>query len=347
MAESHFKIVNKAPDTLEIDIEGTIGPGWFEDGVTKEDIKKQLKEIAQSRASNIIVNINSYGGDVNHGISIHDLLAEHKAKVTTVIHGHTASAATIISQAGDVRRMSDNALFLIHPASILAWGNHNDISLALDDLKTIDESITNIYAKRTGKNKDEIKDIMNRFEGRGEWLTAQEAKDLGFIDEIFEPMKAVASVDPEVFSKLHLPEIPQNKIKIQIQDDMKDKQTVFAWFKEFTDKITGKKSEEKPAEKPNPEKPAENKETPPAGEVVIKDMNEVKNVLTDLTNQIEAKDKSIATLTDKITALENDIARLKGVATETKPKEDPFLDKTNLKTNEQAAQANAESLKKL
>jgi ATP-dependent protease ClpP protease subunit len=344
MAESHFKITNKAPDTLEIDIEGTIGTGWFDDGVTKEAIKNQLKDIAQSRASNIIVNINSYGGDVNHGISIHDLLAEHKAKVTTVIHGHTASAATIISQAGDVRKMSDNALFLIHPASILAWGNHNDISLALDDLKTIDESISNIYAKRTGKSKEEVKAIMERFEGRGEWLTASEAKELGFIDEIFEPMKAVASVDPEIFSKLHLPEMPLNKIKNQKSEEMKDKQTVFAWFKEFTDKLTGKKKE--PEETPT-EPVNETPETPPVNEVVIKDMDEVKTVLTDLTDQVEAKDNTIVEMTNKITTLENEVARLKGVPTKTKDKEDPFLDKGNLKTNEQSAQANAEALKTL
>ena len=70
MPEPLFLIRNSAPDTLEIDIEGEIGGGWFEDGATKEDVKKQLKDIAQSRASHIIVNINSYGGDVNHGISI-------------------------------------------------------------------------------------------------------------------------------------------------------------------------------------------------------------------------------------------------------------------------------------
>lgn len=346
---AHFKVTNASPDTLEIDIEGTIGGGWFEDGPTKEAVKKQLKDIAQSRASHIIVNINSYGGDVNHGISIHDLLAEHKARVTTIIHGHTASAATIISQAGDVRKMSNNALFLVHKVSTIALGNTNDIEIALSDLKKCDETIASVYAKRTGKSLDEISEIMNRFEGRGEWLTASEAKELGFVDEVFEPMKAVASVDPEDFKKLGLPEIPHNKINMNA-----DKNTVFAWFKEFTAKITGKKEPENTPTEPATTDPVEPQNTEPAtpapaepavNEVVIKDMEEVRTVLDDLTNQVSERDQKIADLTGKITTLENDLARLKAGPTATKEKEDPFLEKSNLKTNEESAIKNAEQLK--
>jgi ATP-dependent Clp protease protease subunit len=354
MSKPVFKITNAAPDTLEIDIEGTIGGGWFEDGATKESVKQQLKDIAQSRASHIIVNINSYGGDVNHGISIHDLLAEHKAKVTTVIHGHTASAATIISQAGDVRKMSDNALFLVHPASIIAIGNSQDIKTALSDLEKVDGTIAGIYAKRTKKDLTEIVNIMNRFEGRGEWLTASEAQELGFIDEVFEPMKAVASVDPENLTKLGLPIIPLNKIK-----DMKaDKTTVFAWFKEFTDKIMGKKNEVEP-ETPidpevtpepetqviDPENPEGITATDTVAEITIKDMAEVQEVLNDFINQVTERDTRITEMQNKITALENDVQRLNGLPTMTEPKEDPFLDKGNLTTNELSAQKNAEQLK--
>ena len=75
-----FKLTNKA-DTLEIDIEGEIGVAydWWTNtkGTTKEEISGKLKEIANSTASRIIVNINSLGGDVNDGISIHDALASN------------------------------------------------------------------------------------------------------------------------------------------------------------------------------------------------------------------------------------------------------------------------------
>jgi ATP-dependent Clp endopeptidase proteolytic subunit ClpP len=356
MPNEFYKITNKSGDTLEIDIEGPIGgveidwASWsITAGPTKESVKKLIKDVANSAASNIIVNINSYGGDVNDGISIHDMLAEHKAKVTTIVHGHTASAATIISQAGNVRKMSDNALFLIHPASTVAIGNAVDIAAAQSDLLKVDTTIAGIYAKRTGKTAEEITAIMNRLDGRGEWLTASEAKDLGFIDEIFEPMKAVASADPKALSMFGLPQMPSNKLKIENMNA--DKKTVFDWFKEFTAKITGKPvAEETPGEE-TPETVTEpdtqniDKDNPEGitvadtvKTVVIADMEEVKNVLNDLTTQNE-------TLTNSLKVATDELARLKGLPTETLAKEDPFLDKSNLKTNEEAHEANAAALR--
>lgn len=353
VSKPFYKLTNKA-DTLEIDIEGVIGGGWWpeENDATKEQVKKLLKDVSNSAASHITVNINSYGGDVNHGVSIHDMLAEHKAKVTTVVHGHTASAATIIAQAGDIRKISDNALYLIHPASILTWGNQSDLRTALSDLEKVDQTIASIYAKRTKKDEKEIREMMNRFEGRGEWLTASEALDLGLVDEIFEPMKAVASVDPKMLAHFALPELPTNKL-----NEMKaDKTTVFAWFKEFTSKITGSQEVEEPVvetpETPEPEVTEEVAETPTeqveettSNTVTIRDMQEVQDVLTDLTTQNEQLTAAITERETKITNLQDEVARLKGTPTPTDAKEDPFLDKSNLKTNEEAHESNAAALR--
>ena len=361
MAREFFKIKNKSADTLEIDIEGTIGYDGFDwlTGETstngsKEAVKKLVKEVANSAASQIIVNINSYGGDVNHGISIHDILAEHKAKVTTVIHGHTASAATIISQAGNTRKMSANSLFLIHPASTVAWGNRQDIAAAMSDLEKVDQTIRDIYVKRTGKTAAEIEEVMNRFDGRGEWLTAQEALEYGFIDEVFEPMKAVASVDGSILSRYGLPGLPENKLST----DMKaDKKTVFAWFEEFTAKLTGKAKAEpetpEPGATPEPEAEPETGEPTPEGEssttdtqeIRLMDLPEVTETLADITAQFEAAEARIAELAAALTTAQDEVARLKGTATQTKPKEDPVIDKSNLKTNEDAHEANAANLR--
>lgn len=358
MARDFFSIKNKSADTLEIDIEGTIGSDgmdWWTGETatngTKEAVKKLIKDVANSAASQIIVNINSYGGDVNHGISIHDMLAEHKAKVTTVIHGHTASAATVISQAGNTRKMSANSLFLIHPASTFAIGNRGDIQAALSDLEKVDQTIAGIYAKRTGKPETEIREIMGRFDGRGEWLTAQEALELGFIDEVFEPMKAVASVEAGALSRFGLPELPTNKI-----NEMKaDKKTVFAWFKEFTDKLTGAKQPQATAEPETPEgaeleggeptPDGEGATTDTVAEIRIADMAEVTEVLADITSQFEAAEARIAELSNQLQAAQDENARLRGTATQTKAKEDPSIDKSNLKTNEDAHNENAENLK--
>lgn len=206
---------NEGQKTVEIDIEGTIGGDWWSDDPeysknTKEKMKAELKRISNLKAETIIVNINSYGGDVNHGLSIHDLLSEHKAKIITKINGMTASAATIISMAGDERLISDNSLFLAHRASTFGWGNINDINSLANDLNKVDDRIINIYTKVTGKTKEEMQEVMNRNNGYGEWITPEEAKELGFVTEIFEPRKMAAQFSNDILSRFHLPEIPEN-----------------------------------------------------------------------------------------------------------------------------------------
>jgi ATP-dependent Clp endopeptidase proteolytic subunit ClpP len=359
MSNQVFKITNKANDTLEIDIEGVIGcdeydwtTGEWKTGNTKESVKSLIKEVANSAASNIVVNINSYGGVVNDGVSIHDMLAEHKAKVTTIIHGHTASAATIISQAGNTRKMSANALFLIHPASTIAAGNTNDMKLAISDLEKIDNTIAGIYAKRTGKTVDEIMGIMNRMDGRGEWLTAAEAKELGFIDEIIEPMKAVASAEPNILNRFKLPGIPQDKINY---DNMKaDKKTVFAWFEELIDKVIKTKptnnEPEEQDEQVKPDEPVTEEEKPAetenvVKEIVIKDIKEVREVLNDFVTQIAERDTEISNLQSEITKLKNDLDKATGLPTLTEPKDDPLLDPGKAQSNLAAAEKNAQALK--
>jgi len=204
-----------------IDINGAIGFDWWTgEGITKQSISAELKEIGALKGDTIFVNINSYGGDVNDGISIHDMLAQNAAKKIVSINGMTASAATIIAMAGDDIKMSDNALFLVHRASTFMGGNINDMKKVEKELEQVDNLMANIYVKKTKKTVDEILAKMNVDNGNGEWLTAQEAKDFGFVTEIFEPTAMAASADPAMMKKFGLPVIPTNKIK-QNPDTMK------------------------------------------------------------------------------------------------------------------------------
>lgn len=204
---------NAATKTATIDIDGYIGMDWWKDSKdqnTKERLKKELKDIANISAEVIHVNINSLGGDVNHGLSIHDLLAEHPAKVVTKINGMTASAATIIALAGDERRMSDNALGLIHLSSMGMWGNVNDYRAAISDMEKINGRIANMYAKVGNKDAKYFEDLMNENGGRGKWIDADEMLDIGLITEKFEPKKMAASYD---FMSMGLPEPPEDLLR--------------------------------------------------------------------------------------------------------------------------------------
>lgn len=357
-----------------IDIEGPIGGSydWWTGeitGATKEEIKAQLKEIAAVSGDEIIVNINSYGGDVNHGISIHDLLAANPAKVTTRVHGMTASAATIIAMAGNEIEMSDNALFLVHRASTFAWGNAKNIDQVKKDLEKIDNVIAKIYSKRTGKSEAEMLEVMDRAEGNGEWLNSDEAKDLGFIDSIFQPeeLKAVASADPSLLKKAGLPTIPQNKIKsITMEENKKpaatEQPSLLDSIKNLVRNTLGVKNEVKFDE-------ATEKAIASAVEKVSNEVKEATNTLRDeVKNELEASYKDQLTQKDtditakenkitehaaKITALEAEVADLTGKLNkkgadgiEAKADADPSLGGKSKKTgNDLAAERNAAALR--
>lgn len=195
MAESRYisplrmAVRNAGEDVTEIDIEGTIGEDWW--AWSEEDFKKNTKENIKDvlrgiSTSEIIVNINSYGGDVNHGLSIHDLLVDHEATVTTKINGMTASAATIISQAGDKRIISSNALFLPHRAWTCGCGNYNNFVTLSEDLKTIDEVIAKIYEKKGTQTYSDYLELMDINNGDGKWHTADEVITYGFADSIYQ-----------------------------------------------------------------------------------------------------------------------------------------------------------------
>lgn len=219
-----FTIENKSEDEAEIEISGIIG--WDDEGTWK-NVKKQLATLVSSKIAKIVVNINSLGGLVTDGLMIHDALAQTKAEVETRVFSLTASAATVIAQAGGKRTMSSNALYLIHHGSLMAWGNVYDLATAMDDLKKIDKRIEDIYLKR-GADPVKFRELFEANNGTGKWIDAEEALEAGLIDEIFEPKKAAAMASEDIaevqafLAKNHLPLIPSKMIDEKLTKDLKD-----------------------------------------------------------------------------------------------------------------------------
>lgn len=183
-----------------IDIEGVIGwdwGKWFDDlpQNTERGLKSILDEIDALAVDEIKVNIiNSPGGLISDAITMHDHLAMHPAKVTTDVIGYAASAATFLMQAGDTRKMSANAEALAHHAMIPAFAPINAIEA--EDLKErlqeLDAKIVRLYDNR-GVSKG-IAEYMDADKGNGKWISPEKAKELNFVDEIYEPYSAVACV---------------------------------------------------------------------------------------------------------------------------------------------------------
>lgn len=218
--------------TKEINISGYIGiPEWwqFDESMqdeivsTKEKMRMQLKDIANSKVDKILLKIDSFGGDVNHGLAIYNALKETKAEIEAEYIGFSASIATVIASAADVVRIPENMMILIHEGRGIAIGVQSDMEAYSKWLKDINDNVSGIYAKKTGKTKEEMRSLMARNGGEGEWLTAQEAKELGLVDEVYEPMRAAASYDDKLMKKMQLPEIPESKLNSIINQKPKSK----------------------------------------------------------------------------------------------------------------------------
>lgn len=133
-------------------------------------------------ADEVEVNINSNGGDVFAASEIYTLLSQHSGMVTVNIQGLAASAASVIAMAGDVVHISPTAQIMIHKAWTIADGNADDMAHTSEFLDGIDDSIMNAYVAKTGLDKSELSNMMVK----ETWLTANQAVDYGFADDVMD-----------------------------------------------------------------------------------------------------------------------------------------------------------------
>lgn len=190
--KSKLITIRNEANTATIDIDGVIGEDWFSEGNTVETVKADIEAVAGIKADKIVVNINSLGGDYFHGIGIHNVLANNPARVEVNITGWTASAGTLIAMAGDTIKAASNIGFLIHNAWTFTVGNKVELQSLIEELGVIDNNQARMYSKRTGMSVEEVQALMDENDGNGKWLTAEEAMELGFIDEVYETVKAAA-----------------------------------------------------------------------------------------------------------------------------------------------------------
>lgn len=161
----------------ELVITGPISDeSWFGDEATPSQLRQEL---AEYKGQNLTVSLNSGGGDVFAGLEMYNALRELDAEVTIRVDGLAASIASIIAMAGNKIIMSPGALMMVHRPSVYAGGNVDDLDKAKQVLLKIEESITPIYAERTGLDKEKIAEMLEA----ETWMTADEAVELGFADE--------------------------------------------------------------------------------------------------------------------------------------------------------------------
>ena len=166
---------------------GTVG--W---GISADYVKYILDK---KKDQPVDVAICSLGGYVDSGLEIYELFKNH-GQVTIYFLGMSASAATFMAMGGKTVKMSKNALILIHNGMSAVWeyGMKNKeqidelvkkLQFTRSQLNTIDDVIAQIYAEKSGQSLDDVKAKMKV----AAWIKANEAKDFGLVDEVFEAEK--------------------------------------------------------------------------------------------------------------------------------------------------------------
>jgi len=207
MQVDRFWNMKKVNDVGELYLYGPISSSsWWDDEVSPKKFKKELDGLKGVKVLNVY--INSGGGDVFAGQAIHSMLRRFDAKVHVYIDGLAASIASVIAMAGDKVIMPRNTMMMIHNPWALGVGNANELRKLAEDLDKVRESIIAAYEEKTSLSRDKIIEMLDE----ETWLTAEEAKELGFADEIIPEKNIAASIQNGqlVFNGEKL---PLNKLK--------------------------------------------------------------------------------------------------------------------------------------
>ena len=178
-----WKFCNQAGNTVELLLYGDISQtSWWGDEMTPRQFAEELAGLGA--LDEIVVRINSGGGDVFAAQAIGNQLEQHPAAVTAKIDGLCASAATIVAcHCGKVVAANDST-YMVHPVRMGACGYYNaeELQKYIEALAAIRESIVSLYAKKTCREKDEVAGWMDETS----WWTAAQAKENGFVDELVD-----------------------------------------------------------------------------------------------------------------------------------------------------------------
>jgi ATP-dependent Clp protease protease subunit len=143
----------------------------------------------------IYLYINSPGGVVTAGLAIYDTMQYLKAPVSTICVGQAASMGAVLLAAGakGKRYALPNSRIMIHQGSGGFRGNTPDVMIQVKELETLVDKLMKIIAKHTGQDAEKVKRDIDR----DRFMSADEAKSYGLIDEIFVGKESLISLAKE------------------------------------------------------------------------------------------------------------------------------------------------------
>lgn len=149
---------------------------WFGDEVTPAVFREELL----AAKGDIVLWINSPGGDCFAAAQIYNMLMDYPGSITVKIDGLAASAASVIAMAGSTVEISPVGMLMIHNPMTISIGDVQEMERAIALLAEIKESIINAYEIKTGMSRAKISRLMDA----ETWMNAKKAVELGFADSV-------------------------------------------------------------------------------------------------------------------------------------------------------------------
>jgi ATP-dependent Clp protease protease subunit len=166
--------------------------GPVHDGMSTLICAQLLFLEAENPSKEIAMYINSPGGVVTSGLSIYDTMQYIKPKVSTLVIGQAASMGSLLLQAGEkgMRFSLPNSRVMVHQPSGGYQGQATDIMIHAQETQKLKRRLNEIYVKHTGNDYETVEAALER----DNFMSAEQAKDWGLIDEILESR---AQAEPE------------------------------------------------------------------------------------------------------------------------------------------------------
>ncbi|WP_420582079.1 head maturation protease, ClpP-related [Reichenbachiella sp.] len=212
-----FELQAKSKTTADINMYGSIS-AWSK--VNADEFTKAIKQAEAEGYESVNLRINSPGGSIFEGLA---MIAQMKASSLTIhayIDGMAASMGSAIAINADKVYMAKGARMMIHQGSGGAYGSAAQIKNYANLLESLNESLAEMYADKTGKEIDWIQSNWMA-EGKDSWFSLKEAKKVGLVDEesdtkIKAPEKAEAAYEEMA---AHY----DSQLQFENKDEMKDK----------------------------------------------------------------------------------------------------------------------------
>lgn len=164
---------------------------WF--GIEAVSPNAISAALAEANGDDVVIRINSNGGDIFAGSEIYDLISSYEGNVLIRIVGMAASAASVIAMAAE-SEIAPTGLMMIHNVQSGAHGDYREMEHSAEVLREANRSIMSAYREKTGMSEDELLSLMDN----ETFMSADTAIEFGFVDKMSDYGKEAKAPDSGV-----------------------------------------------------------------------------------------------------------------------------------------------------